>query len=1060
MSGQTKPFCSASESSFLDYDIYFGSGPTLTASSNTSARLITNNSNNNNNNNNSNSFPIGTFSIESTLSPVNSNNNSNLLFGNAGKGGFGGISNTNGSGDIGGMNFNSASLSLMNGLTANGGGGSGGGSNNVNHNNFNNHASNVNGSDNNQGTRETGIIEKLLHSYGFIQCCERQARLFFHFSQFGGNIEHLKIGDPVEFEMTYDKRTGKPIASQVTKIAPEVVLREERVTGTVTTEIRSDTSSSISAVSETTGRISYENRGECFFLPYTKDDVEGNVLLKAGDKVSFQIATNNRGNLGACHIRLENPVHPVKYRGVVCSMKDTFGFIERADVVKEIFFHFSEADGTIEIRPGDDVEFTIHTRNGKEVACNITRLPPGSVIFEDVNETVMRGQVLKPLELRSPNAQQSTDPLPGRIKYRAADHSEVEVPYGDKDRKGDFTLRHGDWVQFLLATDRRDQLQRATCISLLDETFRLSGERREQGVVAQLKEGFGFIRCVERSVRLFFHFTEVLDTGREVCVGDGIEFTCVQDPTSSFSNPRLSAIRIKHLPEGTVKFEILIENDVEGVVTREAPKSPVKSQERTEGGVITYGIGNNKRTIMYFLKDCDKSPRVGDRVKFNICQVKRNKELIATNIQEIYNPMAVAQISQPIDLQQLFMHRLQQQQILPNPCNPLELQAQAAQQQQLMQHLQQQQLQIQQMQAQAQAAQQQLIQVPVSQITQLTPNASQQFMNFNNTVAINAPKLLQPQALSSQNPQQQQQAPPQQQQYANGTVNANENEKFKMHQGFIAVLKDNFGFIETLERDQEVFFHFSNFIGNTNHLELGHEVEYSLTTRNGMNSGNCIPAENVRLLPRGTIVHPKVLDGTFNGVVIRPLRCINPDQPEYSGLIQMKDENGEILASQHEFGITSLTNKRDLLQKDDCVTFRIDETNRAVEVTAIRQKKRATVDSIKGQFGFLDFVVEEGKKLFFHMSEVQGNSYNLYPGDTVEFSIVTNQRTGKTSACNVVKVSDAAPRPERLLSRLKLNSIDDSLPRLTCIRAPKGPDGTPGFHPESRTPRIVGALLE
>jgi cold shock CspA family protein len=60
-----------------------------------------------------------------------------------------------------------------------------------------------------QGARETGIIEKLLHSYGFIQCCERQARLFFHFSQFDGNIEHLKIGDPVEFEMTDDRRTGR-----------------------------------------------------------------------------------------------------------------------------------------------------------------------------------------------------------------------------------------------------------------------------------------------------------------------------------------------------------------------------------------------------------------------------------------------------------------------------------------------------------------------------------------------------------------------------------------------------------------------------------------------------------------------------------------------------------------------------------------------------------------------------------------------------------------------------------------------------------------------------------
>ena len=45
----------------------------------------------------------------------------------------------------------------------------------------------------------------------------------------------------------------------------------------------------------------------------------------------------------------------------------------------------------------------------------------------------------------------------------------------------------------------------------------------------------------------------------------------------------------------------------------------------------------------------------------------------------------------------------------------------------------------------------------------------------------------------------------------------------------------------------------------------------------------------------------------------------------------MKEENGENL-SQHKFGITSLINKRDLLQKDDTVVFKIDETSRAVEV--------------------------------------------------------------------------------------------------------------------------------
>ncbi|KAG5677382.1 hypothetical protein PVAND_007146 [Polypedilum vanderplanki] len=1022
MSGQTKPFCS--ESPFLDFDFSTRElFSTFNQHVNSPApRLITNNPNNNNNNNNN--FPIGTFSIDS-LPSVSSNNS---IFGNGGK-----IFNS--SSIDNGMTFNSSALSLMNGLNV-GSNSNSGGINSHNNNNFG-HMNGISSNDQSgtqatggTNSRETGIIEKLLHSYGFIQCCERQARLFFHFSQFGGNIEHLKIGDPVEFEMTYDKRTGKPIASQVSKIAPEVVHREERVTGTVTTEIRSSNDLSINpSASDTTGRISYENRGECFFLPYTKDDVEGNVQLKAGDKVSFQIATNNRGNLGACHIRLENSMHPVKYRGVVCSTKESFGFIERADVVKEIFFHFSETEGNnLEIRPGDDVEFTIQTRNGKEVACNISRLPPGSVIFEDVDPTIIKGQVLKPLELNNPNSQQS-DPLPGRIKYRAQDHSEKEVPYGDKDQKGDFTLRHGDWVQFFLATDRRDQLQRATCISLLDETFQLSGEKREQGVVAQLKDGFGFIRCVERSVRLFFHFTEVLDTSREIALEDEIEFTCVQDPTSSFTNPRLSAIRIKHLPEGTVKFETLIETGVEGVVTREAPKSPVKlngqerSLERTEGGVITYGIGNNKKTIMYFLKDCDKPPRCGDHVKFNICQ-----EFIATNIQEIYNPFQIAQMSQPIDLQKLFMHQLQQQ-----PPQLISPQQSLTMQQEL------------------------TMQADKWQAAAAAAAVVNNNVNGNNAVVSVANPMLNGCATMVTNTNINVT-------YLNGAIGGNskyEMEKFKMHQGFIAVLKDNFGFIETLEHDQEVFFHFSNFIGNTNHLELGQEVEYSLSPSRSVNGngGNCIPAENVRLLPRGTIIHPKILDGVYNGVVIRPLRCINPDQEEYSGLIQLKDENGENI-SQHKFGITSLVNKRDLLQKDDTVVFKIDETSRAVEVVSVRLKKRAIVDSIKGQFGFLDYEVEEGKKLFFHMSEVQGNSYNLYPGDTVEFSIVTNHRTGKTSACGVVKIQDSSPRPDRLISRLKINSVDESSPRLTVTRAPKGPDGTKGFHPDARAPRMLGVMAE
>ncbi|XP_044257145.1 cold shock domain-containing protein E1 [Tribolium madens] len=788
----------------------------------------------------------------------------------------------------------------------------------------------------NLGTRETGIIEKLLHSYGFIQCCERQARLFFHFSQFSGNIEHLKIGDPVEFEMTYDRRTGKPIASAVTKIAPEVVMSEERVTGTVTTELRGEGSGG-----DSTGRISYENRGECFFLPYTKDDVEGNVTLRAGDKVSFQIATNNRGNLGACHVRLENPAHPVKYQGVVCSMKESFGFIERADVVKEIFFHFSEAKTKEELRLGDDVEFTIQTRNGKEVACNITRLPSGTVIFEDLKPEILKGQVLKPLD-RGPNARHQTDALPGRIRYRAPDHSEVEISFGDKDQRGDFTLRHGDWVQFKIATDRRDGLNRATHISLLDESFLVSGEKREQGVVASVKEGFGFLKCVEREARLFFHFNEILDVDREVVVNDEYEFTVVQDQTSTFSNNRQSAIRMKWLPHGTVQFETRVENDLTGIVFKEIPtttwlnRSPTKNQNgehAPESGLITYQANGVKKTIPFYSKDCDMKnyPRLGDKVEFNVNQVKRNKELIAVDIQVV----------QPATQTNGIKHRIS------NNC--------------------------------------------------------------------------------------------------------------QIYQGFIAALKDGFGFIETIQHDKEVFFHFSNFEGEPNSLELGQEVEYNLGSRG--NSGTCSSAENVKIIPKGTINLPPVIGDVLDGTVVRPLRSVNPDQTEYSGLIRIKTEDPEEKALEYEFGIMGLVNKRELLQVGDHVQLQVDSTGRAANIIAVRKKLRATVDAIKGHFGFLAYEVEEGKKLFFHMTEVKDN-VNLQVGDTVEFVLVTNHRSGKSSACSVVKVSDVQARPERLISRLRTVSVDDAGPKLTVLRQPKGPDGSKGFSSEARVIRVPGIVVE
>ena len=46
-------------------------------------------------------------------------------------------------------------------------------------------------------------------------------------------------------------------------------------------------------------------------------------------------------------------------------------------------------------------------------------------------------------------------------------------------------------------------------------------------------------------------------------------------------------------------------------------------------------------------------------------------------------------------------------------------------------------------------------------------------------------------------------------------------------------------------------------------------------------------AEYIRRLPRGSVAPEDVLPSLLDGRVIRSLRIVNPDQDEYSGLVQV-----------------------------------------------------------------------------------------------------------------------------------------------------------------------------
>ncbi|XP_076859750.1 cold shock domain-containing protein E1 isoform X6 [Brachyhypopomus gauderio] len=786
------------------------------------------------------------------------------------------------------------------------------------------------------GLRETGVVEKLLASYGFIQCSERQDRLFFHCSQYNGNLQELKIGDDVEFEVSSDRRTGKPIAVKLVKIKAEV-LPEERISGQVVSAIPGQLDGKSAPGHAPTGSVCYERNGEVFYLTYTPDDVEGNIHLDTGDKVSFYMETNKHllsfstGAVSARNIVLVKKKQ-MRCQGVVCATKEAFGFIERADVVKEIFFHYSEFKGDLEtLQAGDDVEFTIKERNGKEVATDVRLLPQGTVIFEDISIEQFEGTVTKVIP-KVPTKNQN-DPLPGRICARI-NFTEKELLFGEKDTKSKVTLLEGDHVRFNISTDRRDKLERATNIDVLPDTFRFTKEAREMGVIAAMRDGFGFIKCVDRDARMFFHFSEVLEES-PLHISDEVEFTVVPDMLSAQRN---HAVRIKKLPKGTVSFHTQSEQRFVGVVDKEAvgvssvkanvspskAKEKVKVEKDTEEGVIAYEDCGVKLTVPYHIKDLETGvlPQPGDKVEFSISEVKRTGQQSAVSV-----------------------------------------------------------------------------------------------------------KIL------------------------NRTTNT------KRLLGFIATLKDNFGFIETANHDQEIFFHYSEMCGDVDSLDLGDTVEYTLSK----GKGNKVSAEKVTKLPPVNGVGEDVSVTVLSGKVVRPLRSVDPSQTEYQGLIEMNEE-GSSKGQNYPFGIVGMANKGDCLQKGELVKFQlctVAQTGQRMACNVVPQR-RALVECVKDQFGFITYEVGESKKLFFHMKEVQ-DGLELQAGDEVEFSVILNQRTGKCSACNVRRVSEcpkpvATPRPDRLVNRLKSITLDDaSAPRLVIIRQPRGPDNSKGFNVE-RKPRQAGVI--
>ncbi|CAG5102255.1 Oidioi.mRNA.OKI2018_I69.chr1.g215.t1.cds [Oikopleura dioica] len=445
------------------------------------------------------------------------------------------------------------------------------------------------------GQRMFGTVEKMMNSYGFIDVLDRKGRVFFHFSQYknGGN-EPLRVHDEVEFEMMIDDRNSRVVASKVVRLPRGTIeyetLSPERICGYVAAP----------PTRAHPGSLTYSTGGEYFFIPFFYNDVVPETPLFKNDEVSFFISTNKRTkSLSAKKVTVvARSQAPKRFRGRVSGMKDSFGFIKRAEVAVEIFFHYSQVAADVpDLRVGNDVEFSIENRKDKEVAVNVTLLPDGSVVFDDISEKILSGRLL-------------TIPTNKRDEGKIECTSDGKIyAFAEADRDGNaYTVQENDIVRFLIATDRRDHSKRAVSIQLdIDATKAEKNEERETGIVAAVKvlEGFGFIKCQSRENRMFFHCSEIIDAQHRVKMSDEVEFTVMPD-TMVNSKPRLHATRIKILPKGSVHFSTLSNQLYNGVICGEksiksdAFPDLVEMEEAlddlAEGESVAFRIRENKRT--------------------------------------------------------------------------------------------------------------------------------------------------------------------------------------------------------------------------------------------------------------------------------------------------------------------------------------------------------------------------------------------------------------------------------------------------------------------------------
>jgi len=483
--------------------------------------------------------------------------------------------------------------------------------------------------------RQQGTISTIKDSFGFVECCDSPDRLFFHFSELFDNVDprDLRTNQEVEFNVVPSDRHGQDNCSRVKLLSKGTVSFETelpgRWRGKITKELRAPPRNNRNnrghddrngrPEQKATGRITLDEeesneepaaesdaepadesapaeaenatkakgkkskgpKGVTFEASGIAED-EGKLIV--GDTVELTLVINKRtGQEQATKINLIAP-NPNRERGIVFAIRDRGeAQIRCADRAERVTCLAHDGEP---LRVGDCVEFNVLDAPGNQLfAARPDLLPEGSVVLDEVLEGRQKGKLIKLDMARedkwSSRAQEvatggqievseGPDGLPKCVSFVTSDSPKVDAG----------ALMVGDIVDFKIVKE----ILTGKVHVLEMKQLEMAADKREQGVVATVKENFGFIKCADRDIRIFFHFSEWRGE-RMLREGDEVEFN------STSRDGKETATRLVMLPKGSIVFEILLEGRFIGKVITEAKRGGGKGYGGKGGGEGGGGAG-------------------------------------------------------------------------------------------------------------------------------------------------------------------------------------------------------------------------------------------------------------------------------------------------------------------------------------------------------------------------------------------------------------------------------------------------------------------------------------